>query len=479
MNLTGLLLGAGSSYDVGMPLASELTDELTRWLTPAQLRSLNDVWRRKGGGYSNSVIDDVASVLEVSSMTYEHIVGYLEVQAKRHNPQEYHGLASFLYEIVYLLLLERHTLNVGLIEQTLGYLDGITFLARDNTPLWIFSLNQDLIIEGFAACAGIPMKAGYSDETIRLPRRDVNGTVIGDVIAQVIRREGLTEQALSYFPPGEYGINLLKLHGSLDVFTFNDGQDMLKLVPSDESWQALISTIKTMNNEVRYIDSRWPDGIVKAGNQIVYADAAGEMQFLRRSLLSGVFKYQTKYQPMPLELLNHFESYLLYISTLIVIGYSFGDYHINRVLREWLEFSVDRYLTVVDPCIEAIPSMFRHLSPQITIVTLDTTDYLDQVGGIERSSLDQNIRRLARWKRVNSDEVDLIIREYQHDMIERLARRLGEWLVTLPLRDREIDLEALGLTMEEFIEIGLARVPVPSLEEALDEILNQAIGADA
>jgi hypothetical protein len=32
--LTGLFLGAGASYEVGMPLVWELTEELFRWLTP-------------------------------------------------------------------------------------------------------------------------------------------------------------------------------------------------------------------------------------------------------------------------------------------------------------------------------------------------------------------------------------------------------------------------------------------------------------
>lgn len=75
MDLTGLFLGAGASYDVGMPLAAELTEELTRWLTPSKLRMLNDAWHQQDSGYSNFVIDDVARVLEAPNMTYEHIMG--------------------------------------------------------------------------------------------------------------------------------------------------------------------------------------------------------------------------------------------------------------------------------------------------------------------------------------------------------------------------------------------------------------------
>ena len=48
MNATGLLLGAGASYDLGMPLVQELTAELKRWLTPNKLEELNSGWRASG-----------------------------------------------------------------------------------------------------------------------------------------------------------------------------------------------------------------------------------------------------------------------------------------------------------------------------------------------------------------------------------------------------------------------------------------------
>jgi hypothetical protein len=61
--LTGLLLGAGVSYEVGMPLVWDITNELKRWLTPDKLRAFNAGWRDHGGGYPDLVIDDVAAAL--------------------------------------------------------------------------------------------------------------------------------------------------------------------------------------------------------------------------------------------------------------------------------------------------------------------------------------------------------------------------------------------------------------------------------
>ena len=77
-SLTGLFLGAGASYEVGLPLVWELTTELKDWLTPEKLRSLNLGWRAQGGGYPDVVIEDVAQWLTRPDQHYESILGYLE-----------------------------------------------------------------------------------------------------------------------------------------------------------------------------------------------------------------------------------------------------------------------------------------------------------------------------------------------------------------------------------------------------------------
>ncbi|WP_158547256.1 hypothetical protein [Burkholderia pseudomallei] len=40
--MQALFLGAGSSYDCAMPLVSELTAEIKRWLTPDKIHEIND-----------------------------------------------------------------------------------------------------------------------------------------------------------------------------------------------------------------------------------------------------------------------------------------------------------------------------------------------------------------------------------------------------------------------------------------------------
>src|SRR6266481_200335 len=103
MNLTGLFLGAGASYEAGMPLVSHLTVELSQMLTAAKLRELNAGWRAQGGGYPDAGIDDLLTVAAMPKLNYEAWLGHLETQFRRHNsnPQAYYGLYSWAVELVY------------------------------------------------------------------------------------------------------------------------------------------------------------------------------------------------------------------------------------------------------------------------------------------------------------------------------------------------------------------------------------------
>jgi hypothetical protein len=114
-SLTGLFLGAGASYEVRLPLVWELTTELKNWLTPDKLHSLNLWWRAQGRGYPDVVIEDVARTLSIPVLHYESILGYLETQYRRQLrfQQEYHGLYSWLVEMVYHVLYLRHIKNVA------------------------------------------------------------------------------------------------------------------------------------------------------------------------------------------------------------------------------------------------------------------------------------------------------------------------------------------------------------------------------
>ena len=476
-NLTGLLLGAGASYDLGMPLVKDLTQDLKSWLTSEKLRILNRHWRQSGPGfdYPDDVIATFASVLDRKDMHYESILGFLHVQGRRRpcEAHHYNGLYMFLSDIVYALLQERHLRNVKYIERTVRYLDGVKSLVEDNAPLWIFSLNHDLIIECFALDVGIPIKSGFTEDIISLPRRIPNGTVTGHLKAAILPEHVLKKQGLPFLNNGQTGINLLKIHGSLDVFTFRDGRDVLKLLPHGDGVQGVLSSLRIANHELRYVEPGWPSGVT-ASNEIMYADESGEMQFLRRSLLAGAYKFDPRHsQVIPNELLRYFRTYLNYVTTLVCIGYGFGDQHINQVIREWLEFGGDRHLTIVDPNASGVPNQFLHVAPQVELAMSDCTDFLDQVGGIARIPIEHATRRFGAWRRARGPEADAMFNRFVQEELNHYTEKVVEWAKKLPMRDGDVDMEALGRTIEELRTEMITEVAIPSPSEVIDKFLQE------
>ena len=198
------------------------------------------------------------------------------------------------------------------------------------------------------------------------------------------------------------------------------------------------------------------------------------MQFLRRSLLAGAYKFDPRHsQVIPNELLNYFSTYLNYLTTLVCIGYGFGDQHINQVIRDWLEFSSERHLTIVDPKVTHVPKEFLHLAPQVDLVASDCTDYLDQIGGIVRKPIEHAARRFGAWKREKGSEADSIFIEFLQAEMNRHIEKVVEWAKKLPMRDGAIDVEALDMTVEELTKVGIEQVTIPSPTEVLDKFLRE------
>jgi hypothetical protein len=357
--LTGLFLGAGASYEAGMPLASELTREIKGWLTAKKLRELNARWRMRGAGHSDAVINDVAGMLERPNVHYEALLGYLETQFRRQGQfaQEYHRIYSWLAEIVYYLLYFRQVNNNAYLNAQLPRYDGIRALVEANTPLWIFSSNHDVVIEATAARLSITLYSGYGAANVTLPRRDAIGNKKGEIRAEVLTQHDLENGAM-YFPnPPQPGIYLLKVHGALDIFTFRNGKDVLKLLPNEPGQEGVIDVLRAANEDLFFLLPGAPDGKAYAINEIAYADEQGVMQFLRKSLLAGAYKFDPRvHQVLPKSILKHFRANLNFLSKLVCIGCGFNDVHINAILREWLELSSDRQIEIVNPNLTEVPA---------------------------------------------------------------------------------------------------------------------------
>jgi hypothetical protein len=213
-------------------------------------------------------------VLVLPELHYENILGFLETQFRRHSAapsqHHFHGLYAWLVEAVYWIFHLRHVNNLTYIERNLRHFDGIARLAEKNSPLWIFSLNHDLIIECLAAAHSIPLNSGFTTSVVALPRRNSSGVKTGELRAEVITGDQLEKSGMPFLQPGTPGINLLKIHGALDVFTFRNGNDLLKLLPVEKTVAGVIETLRAANEEL--ISPSLP---MKATNEIVYDDDGG------------------------------------------------------------------------------------------------------------------------------------------------------------------------------------------------------------
>lgn len=365
-----------------MPLVWDLTAEIKSLVVKNDLRTLNEGWISQGNGHSEEAIADLVEVLSRPTMHYEDILGHLEVQFKRPSNQnlrfDYHGLYGWLVERVSVLLTLRHIGSESYIENGLRYLEGIAGLAQTNSPLWIFSLNHDLIVECIAAQYGIRLDCGFPDSG-SLPRRDPTGKVIGRLPIRLLDEARFKSSGFVFENLSEPGINLLKIHGALDVFATNNGLDLIKLDPNGPGVKGVIESLRIANQELLYPVPGAPGGKAWTRNEINYADDNGVMQFLRRTILSGAFKFdQHSNQVLPKEILGHFKQKLNWVSRLVVLGYGGGDVHINTVFRQWLEFNSSRSIVFVGPSITNCPAFLGHVVGQVSTVASTASNYLQQ-----------------------------------------------------------------------------------------------------
>lgn len=392
--LTGLLLGAGASRDCGMPLVWELTNQLRSFLTPDHVRTTNARSRVLGLGQPNHVVENLIELLQTKSMHYESIIGNLQVLTRRaerrEDSQHHHGIRMWFLDLVYAALADRHLQHEKLIEVQMRFLEGIVGLTTTNNPLWIFSLNHDLIIECLAAKYGIPLNSGFP-ERVSLP---LPGTTPSALEGEVLTGEMLSTQGLPFFQD-QFGINILKLHGSLDIYQFRDGVDYIKIVPTENSVSGVINTLRLVNSVLTFKHPKNPN--IHATGSVMYLDQGGILQFLQRSILAGAFKFP-EHNPGPgrYDMLSHFKTGMLYVSRIIVIGYGFGDSHVNDALRNWLEFSDTRRIDIVDPVREFIPNDILHLAPQVALHKTTASEFLEQFAPTPLSTTERFLRDRLR-----------------------------------------------------------------------------------
>jgi hypothetical protein len=368
-----------------MPLRADINAEILAWLSPPSLRRLNDTWRARGFGHPDEVIEDMARFLTEEEFDYEALLDHLESRylddAREGFASAYHWLYAWLAQVVYQLLYRRQVERRNSYREGLQYFEGIVPLARQNRPLWVFSLNHDVLVECIAALFGIEINCGFSQRTIALPCRNAAGATIATLTVELLTDAEMASGQLPFCVPGWPGINLLKLHGALDVFVLGGSRDLVRLRPDEPTFDAIIDALQIANEgllDPTLAATLTPDTLAVT-NQIPYIDDGGQPRLLGRTLRASAARLTDPFpQLMQRRRLEYFRGSLAQVDRLAAIGYSLTDAEVNEIVREWLEAMSHRRLEIVTPGIAVMPPFLRPVAEQVELTPTSATTWLER-----------------------------------------------------------------------------------------------------
>lgn len=347
-----VLLGAGASRDAGLPLTSELAagvvakanQEDSFGAKPNWVRALNAVYAGMVG-YQGASGEDPLSAVNI-----ETLISAVRLLRDRDN----HEVAPFVASWVPALSgfgsanLPRQSGKAILDAVNKGLGSRVGFADRDITEavasIARAALRPDLkepfadaerfVLRTLVDLLGAHRDVSYFSPLLELARAQLGGidviTLNYDLTVETAASQvGLSvNRGVEHWNPGDYldfpledgTINLMKLHGSLD-WRLSVGSDMS------------------------------PDALAPRQIEVIQADGVEETRGLNARALPWVVvgdreKLATDGPTLVLNFAAR--AALLRTSHLVVIGYSFGDTHINAMIRDWLGGNSERTVTILD-----------------------------------------------------------------------------------------------------------------------------------
>ncbi|WP_449101220.1 hypothetical protein [Pseudomonas veronii] len=403
--MKALFLGAGASYECGMPLVWEFTNGLRANVLKRLNSKLFDF--QKDPHFRTSF----EAILSDPDLHYEQMIGKLEALQLDRGPSSEiaRTTALQLIDCVQILLLEDQVLTTKLLAEKAKDYSGIKGLLAKHPCLHVFSLNHDINFEEICKFHEIQCRDGFFDQAVE---RYSN-------IAKFksLTKEQINNGVLNFFDTAGVGVNLIKLHGSLDMFAVEDKNLYLKCVPPAEApIGGHVQEIRRIEDHSLELSQRLK---IRTVGELDVTDKDGEIQFLRRSLLSGAHKFKGDFdQIAPIAFFEEFKNRMEAITELDVIGYGFGDHHVNEVLQQWLE-APNVSINIYDPYCKSIPSALSGSAGRVCIMNFGLTDYFQKfdpsnqllVATVRRKIFElarENLRqrRLSLWKASNEHSTE-------------------------------------------------------------------------
>lgn len=376
-----VFLGAGASYDYGIPTMKESAAVLREVLAGKKQPGIairedaRAVLHQLVGNPSNG--EPGWDIEQLLTRLYQlQLVTYTESQpfAKTSTSVDGKALTHEAIKVATDELLKYHVEMCQLSSRKLANHDGgsVGYLADflrlladyDKTGLRLFTINIDLCVE-----AAITMLAHRPARDRRPDMTLVDG--FGTSVVPVFDLRNFRASV----PPelGAYPVYLWKLHGSVD-WRFST---CLRT-------RACPATQDAPSSEEKVIVRRSPDGLVDQLQdcQALQRDASGE----EIVVLPTPAKYATTYTFPYIDLFESFRRTIENVDLLLVVGTSFPDQHIRAVVRAFAHRDKTQ-LFIIDPTMErgTLVKLFDDVPSVQPVVKIGLKDFVQKLGAIAAS----------------------------------------------------------------------------------------------
>ena len=310
------LLGAGASKGLGLPTSVELLARIREWARQEKIPHASQIVEGVIEAYSpyneHFNFEDLLTV--VNSLAHREANELWPLVASLNEPFEailktQPELFESLYEAMWGFIRSQLTVTYG-DGQEWSYLRNLIGIAKETDTPSIFTLNYDLSLEAVMEAASIKYSTGF---------KSLKGDAFYSAELQwwpLWLLRGSDAVKFNNTPEGENAdVHLIKLHGSLDWFRIE-----APVRSTVEGYQI------------------YPQGPIVRSNSI-------PSNKIEEVMIAGRVGKQKLEEPF-ITLLREFYDEVSKADVLVIIGYSFSDAHINRILLDTL-MRVRIYDTIV------------------------------------------------------------------------------------------------------------------------------------
>ncbi|PXX25866.1 hypothetical protein [Thalassospira sp. 11-3] len=406
-----LILGAGFSYNLGMPLAAELTEIflcIFKRIPPKGLvnnllnsnkfnieRPVNEIALNKA----------IKIINDYDGKNYEELLSHIQflsetnVKTSTSDRDSYFAVYSICYSIIHIILVNYQIASFKTMYlKNRDHFNGLkNLLSKSET--WVFTLNHDIYLECLSLDLGIPITYGDS-EKITFPKSNIE---MDNIIEMTFSYRNEFLEHNSFFKE-DFGINLVKLHGGLSELHYDDGKKICNQSLKDNNAIELMYDFMNIQQMGYYFN-----GIKEpSGKDRVITDLKGNLDIICQAMMTGGKKYSiTNNDKKGEEKLKLFSEILKQTDEVTVLGYGFGDKHINNRLSNAMLLNENLKIQIVDKVSRGIPLSLEQFdySGRVRTATCGAAEWMEYVGTsrwntdqIEGLKNNENLRNKIREK---------------------------------------------------------------------------------